>query len=98
MPPRLGSLRDDDIDAGCYCSFGLRHGTDLVEDFDAGGMSTPHVRRGVAPEEREDGDALLQTDGNVVLDGEVQDQVDAERSVRQRPDPADFLTKERRRA
>src|SRR5262245_58681553 len=61
-------------------------------------MSRPHVRRGVAPEERQDGDALLQTDGNVVLDGEVQDQVHAERPVGQRPDPADFLTEERRGA
>jgi hypothetical protein len=37
-------------------------------------------------------------DGHVVLDGEVQDQVHAERPVRQRPDSADFLAKERRRA
>jgi hypothetical protein len=69
MAPRLDSLRDNDVDAGGFRSFGLRHGTDLVEDFHAGGMSTPYVRRGIAPEEREDGDALLQTDGNLVLDG-----------------------------
>src|SRR6516225_6141670 len=73
VAPRLDPLRDNDIDAGGCRAFGLRHGTDLVEDLHAGVMSTPHIRRRVAPEERDDGDALLQTDGNVSLDAEVQD-------------------------
>src|SRR6516225_503335 len=95
VAPRLDPLRDNDIDAGGCPPLGLRHGTDLVEDLHAGVMSTPHVRRWVAPEEREDGDALLQTDGNVVLDGEVEDQVDPERRVRLLANPAAFLTKQR---
>src|SRR5262249_41413704 len=95
VAPRLDPLRDNDVDAGGGRLLGLRHGTDLVEDFYAGGMGAPHGRRGAPPEEREDWYTLLQTAGNGVLDGEVQDQVHAERPVRQRPDSADFLTKER---
>src|SRR5262249_58984667 len=79
---RLPPLRDNDIDAGHRRPFGLHHGTDLVEDFHAGGMSWPHVRRGVAPEERENGDVLLETDSHLVLDREMQDQVHTERLVR----------------
>jgi hypothetical protein len=68
-----------------------------MEDFHSSGVGSRDVGRRIAPEEREDWDALLQTDGYVVLDGEVQDQVHAERPFRQRSDSPNFLTKERRR-
>src|SRR5262245_25520305 len=61
------------------------------------GVGSLHVRRRITPEQREDGDALLQTHGHVVLDLEVQEQIHTERLIGQRPDPVYFLAEARRR-
>src|SRR5262249_430898 len=95
--PRLDSLRDDDIDARGGGALGLRYGPHLMEDFHAGGVGLRDVGRWIAPEQREDGDALFQADGQLVLDREVQEQVYAKRLRSQRPDAADFLAEARGR-
>ena len=42
-------------------------------------LGTPHGRRRITPEEGEDGHPLFQADGDLILDGEVQQQVHPER-------------------
>jgi hypothetical protein len=54
--------------------------------------------RRITPEQREDGDALFQTDGHMIFDGEVQDQVHSKRLVGKPSDAADFRAKEGWRA
>jgi len=76
----------------------VRDGPDLMEDLHACAMGALHVRRRIAPEEREDGNALFQTDRHVVLDGEVEEEIHAERLVGKLTDAANDLTEERRRA
>src|SRR5262249_59890245 len=93
--PRLDALRDDDIDARGGGALGLRYGPHLMEDFHASGVGSRDVGRWIAPEQREDGDALFQADGHLVLDREVKEQVHAERLGGQRPDAADFLAEAR---
>ena len=95
---RLDALRDDDVHAGGRRPSGLRDRADLMEDLHARGVGTPHVRRRIAPEEREDGHALFQADGDLILDGEVEEQVHAERLGGERPHAADLLAEDRRRA
>jgi hypothetical protein len=59
-----------------------------MEDLRAGGMGTLHVRRRIAPEERQDGDALFQANGHMIRDGEVEDEIHTERLVGQFADAA----------
>ena len=54
-------------------------------------MGAIDVRRRVTPEERENRDALLQTDGDLVIDREVQKEIHAERLIRQGAHPVDLL-------
>jgi hypothetical protein len=68
---RLSSLRDNDVNAGGRRPLGVRDGPDLMEDLRARGMGARDIRRRIAPEEREDGNALFQTDGQVVLNGGI---------------------------
>src|SRR5215475_13135523 len=91
MATRLYSLCDDDVHAGRRRSLCVRYGADLMEHLHPGGVGRLHVWRRITPEQREDGDALLQTHGHVVLDREVQEQIHTERLIGQRSDPVYFL-------
>src|SRR6185436_3448857 len=95
MAAGLGSLGDDDVDAGRRRSLCVWYGPDLMEDLHTCCVGRPHVRRRITPEQREDGDALLQTHGDEVLDREVQEQVHTERLIGQRSNAMDLLTEER---
>src|SRR5215469_13214285 len=66
-----------------------------MENLHPYGVGRLHVRRRITPEQREDGNALLQTHGHVVLDREVQKQIHTERLIGERPNPMDFLAEER---
>ena len=81
MATRLDSLGDDDVHAGRRRSLCVSYGPDLVEDLHPYGVGWLHVRRGITPEQREDGDALFQTHGDEVLDREVQKQIHTERFI-----------------
>src|SRR5215831_6411149 len=96
MATRFDTLCDDDVHAGRRRSLCVRYGPNLMEDLHPCGVGSRHVRRRITPEQREDGDALLQTHGHVLLDWEVQKQIHTERLFGQRPDPMDFLAEERR--
>src|SRR5262249_41656578 len=52
----------------------------------------------ITPEEGEDGHPLIQTDVDLIFDGEVEKHVHPERLGGERSHPADLLTKGRRRA
>ena len=69
-----------------------------MEDLHPCGVGRLHVRCRITPEQREDGDALLQTHGHVVLGREVQEQIHTERLASQRPNLMDLLAEKRRRA
>ena len=73
MAARLSSLRDDDVHAGGRRPLGVRDGPYLMHDLRAHGMGALHVRCRIAPEERQDRNALFQADGHMVLDGKVED-------------------------
>src|SRR5262249_23143283 len=97
MATRLHSLRNDDVHASRRRSLCVWDGPDLMEDLHPCSMSRLHVRRRITPEQREDGDALLQTHGHVVLDWEVQEQIHSERFIGQCSNPMDFFAEARRR-
>src|SRR5499426_3290425 len=97
MATRLDSLCDDDVHAGGRRSLCVGDGPDLMEHLYPCGVGRLHVRRRITPEQREDGDALLQTHGHVVLDREVQEQIHTERLICQSPNSTDFLAEEGRR-
>jgi hypothetical protein len=69
-----------------------------MEDLHAGRVGAPNVRRRIAPEEGENGHPLVQADGDLVLDGKVQEQVHPERLGGERPHAANLLAEDRRRA
>ena len=98
MAARLDTLRDNDVNSGGRRPLGVHDGPHLMEDLRAHGMGALHIRRRIAPEEREDRNPLFQTDGHMVLDGEVEDEIDTERPVGKLADAANDLTKEWRRA
>jgi hypothetical protein len=94
----LDALRDDDIHARGRRPAGLGDRADLMEDFHARRVRAPHVRRRITPEEGEDGHPLFEADGDVILDGEVEQQVHPERLGGERPHAPDLLAENRRRA
>jgi hypothetical protein len=95
---RLDALRDDDVHPRGHRPAGVRDRAHLMEDFHPGRVGAPDVRRRIAPKEREDGHPLVQADGDLVLDGEVEEQIHPERLGGERPHAADLLAEDRRRA
>ena len=71
MAARFDSLRNDDINASGRRPLGFPYGPYLMDDLHADSVGTLRI----TPEQREDGAALFQTDGHMIFDGEVQDQV-----------------------
>src|SRR6516165_4007917 len=95
MATRLDSLCDDDVHASRRRSSCVHDRPDLMENLHPYGVGTLHIRRRITPEQREHGNALLQTHRHVVLDREVQKQIHTERLTGERPNPMDFLAEER---
>ena len=93
MAARFDSLRNDDINASGRRPLGFPYGPYLMDDLHAGSVGTLNMGRGITLEQREDGDALFQTDGHIIFDGEVQDQVHSKPLVGKPSDAPDSARK-----
>ena len=69
-----------------------------MDDLHARLVRTLHIWRRIAPEEGKHGHPLVQADGNLVLDGEVEQQVHPERPGGECPHAADLFAEDRWRA
>src|SRR5919197_3280146 len=97
MPASLHSLRDDGINSRLYCPLCVGHRTDLINDLHTGRMRPRDIGRRITPKRGEDGHPLLEAYVNYCVDWKrqmrpAQQDVDAKRLGRERPQATDLLT------
>ena len=79
MPACLPALRNDNINAAFHGLLGVGYRTNGVQNNCSTRLCSRYKRRWVAPEEGDDGNALVETGSQAFFLWEIQHQVDAER-------------------
>jgi hypothetical protein len=89
VPARLPALGDDDVDATLGCVLRLGGAAGRERGDRTGSMDDIEVRRGIAPEERDDPDTRSEGDLDAFVLRLADDQVDPERPVGRRSNLGD---------
>jgi hypothetical protein len=102
MPASLHALGDDGVDPHLGRPLRIGHRADLINDLHPGRVRPRDIGRRITPKGREAGHVLLEAYVNYRIDRKrqmrpVQQDVDAKRPVRERPEAPDLLTQHRRR-
>jgi hypothetical protein len=91
----LYALRDDYIDIRLCRALRIRDRTDLMENLAATGVHAFDIQRGIAPEKRNDRHTLLDADCDLCIDRKMQNQIYAERFVREFANALNFAAEQR---